>query len=183
MNMIVGKKQIILASLVLALGIAVYLNYQFAQTDGDFIASSAIMEEDEEENYGDAKFVDKKGADTAVATGEYFSEAKLTRNKTRDEAVEALKVMLADVKLDTEQKTVLTQQATQLAEAIEIEGKIENLIKAKGFTECMVYYDAEKVDVILKTDGLLENEVVQIRDIILEETEVPVQNISIVPVK
>ena len=84
MNMIVGKKQIILASLVLALGIAVYLNYQFAQTDGDFIASSAIMEEDEEENYGDAKFVDKKGADTAVATGEYFSEAKLTRNKTRD---------------------------------------------------------------------------------------------------
>lgn len=183
MNMIVGKKQIILASLVLALGIAVYLNYQFAQTDGDFIVSSAVMENEEDENYGDAKFVDKKGADTTVETGEYFSEAKLARNKTRDEAVEALKVMLSDVKLDTDQKTVLTQQATQLAESIEVEGKIENLIKAKGFTECMVYYDTEKVDVILKTDGLLENEVVQIRDIILEETDVPVQNISIVPVK
>ncbi len=34
MNMIIGKKQIILASLVVGLGLAVYVNYQFAQADG-----------------------------------------------------------------------------------------------------------------------------------------------------
>ncbi len=188
MNMIVGKKQIILASLVLALGIAVYLNYQFANVDGDFVLSSGQAQTTEEENYGDAKFVDKKGANdaeklAAVNSAEYFSQAKLTRTKSRDEAVEALKVMLADKELTTEQKTTLTTQATDLAKAIEIEGKIENLIKAKGFSECMVYYDAQKVDVVLKTDGLLDNEVTQIRDIILQEANVPVQNISIVPIQ
>jgi hypothetical protein len=31
MNMIVGKKQIVLSVLVLALGVAVYLNYQYSQ--------------------------------------------------------------------------------------------------------------------------------------------------------
>ena len=41
MNMIIGKKQIVLASLVAALGVAVYLNYQFADVDGEYIASSA----------------------------------------------------------------------------------------------------------------------------------------------
>ena len=35
MNMIVGKKQIILSALVLALGIAVYLNYQYSKVGGD----------------------------------------------------------------------------------------------------------------------------------------------------
>ena len=44
-----------------------------------------------------------------------------------------------------------------MAEAIEKEGKIENLIKSKGFQECMVYYDAERVDVIVKTNVYLKN--------------------------
>ncbi len=193
MNMIIGKKQIVLASLVAALGAAVYLNYQFADVDGEYIASSANTDNKQEENYGDAAFVDSKTAvehhlstgETAILVdnSEYFSEAKLTRSKSRDEAVAALKTMLSDEALTLEQKSALTSQATEYAEAIEAEGKIENLLKAKGFQECMVYYDVEKVDVILRAEDLLEEQVTQIRDIILEETDVAVQNISIVPVQ
>ena len=188
MNMIVGKKQIILASLVAALGVAVYLNYQFADVDGEYIASSADTSVQQEENYGDATFVDTKTAiesqlSATVDTTEYFSEAKLTRSKSRDEAVAALKTMLADEELTLEQKAALTTQATEFATAIEVEGKIENLLKAKGFEECMVYYDVDKVDVILEADDLLEEEVTVIRDIILEETTVSVQDISIVPIQ
>ena len=193
MNMIIGKKQIVLASLVAALGAAVYLNYQFADVDGEYIASSANTDSKQEENYGDAAFVDSKtAAEYHLTTGEavvladnseYFSEAKLTRSKSRDEAVAALKTMLSDEALTLEQKSALTSQATEYAEAIEAEGKIENLLKAKGFQECMVYYDVEKVDVILRAEDLLEEQVTQIRDIILEETDVQVQNISIVPVQ
>ena len=82
-----------------------------------------------------------------------------------------------------EQKSALTVQATEFAEAIEAEGKIENLLKAKGFADCMVYYDVEKIDVILRAEDLLEEQVTQIRDIILEETDVKVQDISIVPIQ
>ena len=46
----------------------------------------------------------------------------------------------------------------------------------------MVYCSSDKVDVIVKSPELQENDVVQIRDIILEQTQVPVENISIVPV-
>lgn len=189
MNMIIGKKQIVLASLVAALGVAVYLNYQFATVDGEYIASSGnetvIVEE---ENYGDATFVDTKTAienqlSAVSVSNEYFSEAKLTRSKSRDEAVEALKTMLSDEQLTLEQKSALTQQATDFAQSIEVEGKIENLLKAKGFSDCMVYYAEDKVDVILKSSDLLEEQVTQIRDIILEETDVAVQDISIVPIQ
>lgn len=195
MNMIVGKKQIVLASLVVALGVAVYLNYQFAGQDLDLVTANAgttqeiSVQEEKRENYGDAQFVDSKEISQesettqAQADSEYFSQARLTRTKTRDEAAAALQVMLSDASLAQEQKEELTAQASAMAMSIETEGRIENLIKAKGFQECMVYCSDKKVDVIVKSPELKEEEVVQIRDIILDETTIPVENISIVPVR
>lgn len=185
MNMIIGKRQIILAALVLGLGIAVYLNWQYSQVAVELPVTNAI--EDSTLNYGEAQYVDSP----AVATGEdvqepdeetYFVEAKLSRQKARDEAVETLAVMLSDAELDAEQRAVLALRAADLADSIEKEGKIENLIKAKGFTDVMVYYDTERADVIVKTSGLLANEASQIKDIILKETEIAAGDISIVEV-
>ena len=44
MNMIVGKKQIVLASLVAALGVAVYLNYQFAGEDLELVTANTTQQ-------------------------------------------------------------------------------------------------------------------------------------------
>ena len=165
MNMIIGKKQIILASLVVGLGLAVYINYQFAQSDGALTATSAI---ESDKNYGDAQLVDANDPTVEDIDGEaYFAEAKVTRQRSRDESVETLKNML---------------KATEIAKSIETEGKIENLIKAKGFEDCMVYYDTESVDVVVKTDGLQPEQVSQMKDIILKETSIPAENISIVEI-
>ena len=78
---------------------------------------------------------------------------------------------------------LLVLRAADLAESIKIEGKIENLLKAKGFQECMVYYDTEQLDVIVQSDGLDEVQAAQIRDVILGEVTLPEENISIVEVK
>lgn len=181
MNMILSKKHIILATLVLALCVAVYLNYRFNQTGDSLVATNAV---EETKTYGEAQFVEgaAEGPDGVEAEA-YFAEAKLTRTKSRDEAVDAMKTMLQDAALSADEKAQLTLKATDVAKSIETEGKMENLIKAKGFEDCMVYYDADKVDVVVKTAGLLDNEVAQIRDIIVTETGAPVENISIVEVK
>ena len=132
MNMIVGKKQIVLASLVAALGVAVYLNYQFAGEDLELVTANttqqtavegALEETQEQEHYGDAQFVDSKQvAQNTQEDGEYFSQARLTRQKTRDQAQEALQVMLTDTALTQEQKDELTAQAGGMVQAIETEG-------------------------------------------------------------
>lgn len=76
MNMIIGKKQIILASLVVGLGLAVYVNYQFARTDGDLTATGALAND---KNYGDAQLVDANDPTVDDIDGEaYFAEAKVT---------------------------------------------------------------------------------------------------------
>ncbi len=105
-----------------------------------------------------------------------------SRTKSRDEAAEALGEMLADAALESEQKAELAMKAAELAQSIEVEGKMENLIQAKGFDECMVYYDTDRVDIVVKTKGLTDDEVMQMRDIAIRETSVPVENISIVEI-
>ncbi|MEG2074658.1 MAG: SpoIIIAH-like family protein, partial [Angelakisella sp.] len=146
MNMILSKKHIILSALVIALSIAIYLNWEYVRNNsGDFINTAGL-----------AASVAANGTEAeAAAYGEaYFAEAKLSRTKSRDEAVDALKYMLEDAHLSTVQMKELTAQATKLALSIEREGKIENLIKAKGFADCMVYLDAEKIDVLVKCSNL-----------------------------
>ena len=174
MNMVVGKRQIVLAALVMGLGCAVYLNWEYTKLDTN-LGTNQVLETGK--NYGDAQFVDSSDQEDA-----YFAEAKLSRSKSRDEAADALAEMLADASLEADQKAELAMKAAELSESIEIEGKIENLIRAKGFEECMVYYDTDRVDIVVKTNGLADEEVMQMRDIAIRETAVPVENISIVEI-
>lgn len=182
MNMILGKRHIILAALVLVLGIAVYLNWTFGGKDGGLTITDQL---EAGKNYGDAQYVD---ANTGEANGDlevnaagssFFSEARLTRQQSRDSAIDTLTQMFQDSSLSDEQKSQLAVKAAGVAEAIETEGKIENMIKAKGFSDCMVYIDGDRVDVIVKTNGLLKEEVAQIKDILIAETGAVEENISI----
>ena len=171
MNLVLGKRQLVLAALVMGLGCAVYLNWEYTKLGASTDAAEAGK------NYGDAQFVSEDESGDA-----YFAEAKLSRTRSRDEAADALSEMLADASLEADQKAELAMKAAELSQSIEIEGKIENLIKAKGFDECMVYYDTDRVDIVVKTEGLTDEEVMQMRDIAIRETSVPVENISIVEI-
>ena len=85
--------------------------------------------------------------------------------------------------LTTDQMTQLTMEAADIAKSIETEGKIENLIKAKGFQECMVYLADDKIDVLVKCSGMTDSEAAQIKDVILGEVAVPDSSISIIEIQ
>ena len=175
LNVIVSKRHIILTALVLALGIAVYLNWQYVESTGAGLepagtarAAAEISDlELEASAYGEA----------------YFAEARLSRTKSRDEAMDALKYMLQDSSLDPAQTTALTLRAADMAENIETEGKIENLIKAKGFTDCMVYLEEDKIDILVRSSGMTDREAAQIKDVVLGEVELPAEKISVIEIQ
>jgi len=178
MNMIIGKRQIILAALVLGLGMAVYLNWQYTRVAVELPVTELLEWESGPTTYGEAQYVGLTG------TGEdaFFVEAQISRQRSRDQATETLTAMLADANLSYEQRAELTMRAVDLASSIETEGKIENLIRGKGFEDVMVYYDSLRADVMVRTDGLLSHEANQIRDIIMRETSIIPQQITIVEI-
>ena len=189
-----SKRQITLLTLVLALGVAVYLNWEYAKNSSDLlIAGEAaavnatsietvenIVEEAlPDKNYGDAQLVNVGESDA------YFEQARLTRSKTRDEALDKLQKSLKSANLTKEEKEALTGNLSAVIAAITAESDIENLIKAKGFADCVAFIDGEKVNIAVKTGGtaLDGSAVAQIRDIVLSKMETEAKNITVVEVK
>ena len=56
-------------------------------------------------------------------------------------------------------------------------------MKAKGFADCAAVMTAENVSVMVKSDGLLASDTVQIQDIAASATGYSLQNIKIVEIK
>ena len=175
MSVILGKKQIVLASLVTILGIAVYLNYVFAGTGStDLLSASSATSETE--NYGEAQLTSAEPVDTG---SDYFESARLERRKARDEAIETLAQTLGADEMTDDEKELAAEKALQVSAQIESENKIETLVKAKGFTECLAYVDDGSARVIVQTDGLTAETANQIKNIIVEETGLSADCISV----
>ena len=190
------------AALALALGGAVYLNYSFSQAVPETVSTAASAQTTalEEEavavldpltgqeatetgkNYGEAQLVSvSKDSGT-----EFFEAARLARTKARDEALDALKKSLKNAQLTDDEKTALTEQLNAQVNNITVESALETLIKAKGFEDCVVMLDGDKVNVTVMTenDALTADEVTRIRDVVLSQLKgCKAQDITVVEVK
>lgn len=187
-NLIIGKKQIILASLTLVLGIAVYMNYVFAEVGNDIAADAEIQSAaDTQVNYGDAAFVGADSSDPAepasAGASDYFAQARLSRMTSRDDAVQTLSAILGGGDLTEEENAAYTMEAVNLSQLSESESKVESLIRAQGFEACVVYLDGETASIVVKSEGLAAEQAAQIKDILLTEVTIPAENIRIFEVK
>ena len=171
-NLLIGKKQIILAGLVVILSVAVYLNWEFSKNDINLGTDDKI--------YGQTEMT---GVDITETSEEYFAQARLNRQKNRDDALETVQTMLSDESLTQSQREEINAKAAQITENSQCEISIEQLIKAKGYDECVAFIDGETASVVVSTKGLTEAQAAQIFDIIVSKTKINSENINIVEVK
>lgn len=135
---IFGKKQIIMAALLLALGGAVWLNMQYSGAAGGFVNTGGASSG---KNLGDTKYVGNVSGGSAVQTAadtDYFKTAAAERKKTRDEAISLLEETLKNISADNTLKQKAADTMAIIADRMEKETSIETLIKAKGFEKVLV---------------------------------------------
>ncbi len=175
-TLIIGKKQIILACLTLMLAIAVYLNYTLSIPPEELQPTSVY--EGNGLNYGDVIYVNSQ-----VGEDDFFAQARIDKTASRDEAIETLEAIFSGGDLTDENKAVLTENALALSELIETETTVENLIKAAGYEDCIVYLDGESASIVVKSEDLVASQAAQIKDILLKEISVENEKIRIIPSK
>ncbi|MCI6083893.1 SpoIIIAH-like family protein [bacterium] len=133
-------------------------------------------------NYGEAQLVSvSKDSGT-----EFFEQARLSRSKARDEALDAIKKTLKNSELTDEEKKQITSELEQQVSSITTETTVENLIKAKGFADSVVSLTRDRADVTVMTenDALTAEEVTRIRDAVLNQCKgLSAQDITVVEVK
>lgn len=180
MNMILKRKQIVTVALVLTLGAAVFVNWYFARPGvKSVIDTSQTTVNREQENLGDAKYVSA----TTSSSSETMAGFKVKREAAHDEAKETLNAVVKDQKSDSEAAEEAAEALAELSKTIKSEADLENLITAKIASDCVVIIDGDVCQVIVEKGVLTENISLQIKDLVINQANIPAKNITIVEVK
>lgn len=174
LNIILGKKQLVIASLTVLLGAAVAVNFAYSGAERE-ITSPA---EEVSATYGETALV----SDTSDSAA-YFAQARLDKQASRDEAAEVLASMYQGGDLTADELGMVADDALNLGQMIECENRIETMLKAQGFEDALCYLSDHSANIIVKTEGLDAQGAAKIKSTLLSEVEVSNDNITIVEVK
>lgn len=201
--MMLRRKSAVYSVVALMLCVAVYLNWSY-QRDGTKQASGT-GEFEGPKILGESKLVDKKedaavkaqdkktaketaknstdkAAEIASTESDYFAQARLSRQKARDEAVSIFKQTSENQNAEAAAKEQANISISQMAESAVREARIESLVIAKGYRQCVAFINNDGVNVIVQKtqEGLQAADVAKIRDIVLSETDLAAETIKVI---
>ncbi len=187
--MIIKKRQLLLATLVVALAAAVFVNWYYTRPEiesanagtGSLTTKPQVQEG---ANLGDARYVISGEAaleDVAAQAqaSEYFASAKLRRKTAHDEAAEALNDVIKDGSSSSEAVSKASAALEELASAMALESDIENLITAKVGCQNLVILNGGNAEIIVENGSIDDVSVIKIKEIAVKHTGYTVDRISI----
>lgn len=177
------KKSLIVACCLCIIGVSVYSDFVLNAGKEERASGGYLYTDVGEEStkiLGEAKLVDNVSTDAAATEDSYFASAGLNRERSREEALETLQVVIDSAESMPDVKDEALDRMISIASEIETEALVEEMIKAKGFEDCLAIMTGDSINVVVKTSGLLTNEVAQITEIVMQETGLSAENIKIV---
>ena len=178
------KRNTVVATMVLLVCAAVALNWKYT---GEQAADA--VEETGTKILGEATLVSgqedggEAGTDEeAVYTGgDYFASARLTRQQARDNAISLLQEAADQSGADAAVANEASEGIQVLAGYTMKEAQIENLVTAKGYTDCVAFMGEDSISVVVDTGTgeLTAEDVAKITDIAMTETGYPASGIKI----
>ena len=208
----IQKRHVLMASLVLALGAAVYLNWQFTG-NSDMLSVDAskklgeaqyvngdITDETQEAGIFDSIFGDDdkstdsteettEGEDTTAVKAElteeqiiYFSTVRTDRDHTQSKVLEDAKEALSLSENSEEAKEEAAESVSQLEKLILAQSNIENLLKAKGFTDVVCFISDEGCNVVVASQNMDDNGSLLVKDAVMSQLDMGSEQIKIIQI-
>lgn len=199
------KRNAVVAAIALFVCAAVYLNWNYGkETDaGKTLGQSAMVggrTQDPllggdssaaggagEENPGTAGDTGTAGdAGNVQSSGEtgsaYFATARLNRQQARDSALGILRETVGSEAAEESAKLDAGAAIEALAASAVSEAQIENLVIAKGYTDCVTFISEGGVSVVVSAteNGIGDADVAKIAEIVTAETGVPLSQVTII---
>ena len=197
------KRNAVVAAIALFVCAAVYLNWNYEQeaeagkTLGqstmvgseteDPLVSSTGGEQDGDAQSGDVTTGDvgTEGQSAAITSGDYFATARLNRQQARDSALSLLQDAAAREDADETVKEQVNDTIQTMADYTVTEAQIENLVVAKGYTDCVAFIgeNALSLAVAAPEGGLTEADTAKIVDVVNQTAGFTADQIKIIPVE
>ncbi|QEK12147.1 SpoIIIAH-like family protein [Crassaminicella thermophila] len=109
----------------------------------------------------------------------YFIESRLSMDLERERIISLLNEIINNDRTDESNRKAANDQKMKLIDIMNKEKITENLIKAKGFEDALVFITDQSVNVIVETEKLIDSDVAKILDIVMRETKFTTDNIKI----
>ena len=197
------KRNAVVAAIALFVCAAVYLNWNYdkeAGTDaGKTLGQSAmvggktsdpLVKGDSSLQAGEGAEGETGGVQTGAGTqqegsGAYFATARLNRQQARDSALSLLQDAAAREDADEAVKNQLNDNIQTMADYTVTEAQIENLVVAKGYTDCVAFIgeDALSLAVSAPEGGLTEADTAKILDVVKQTAGYTADQVTIIEVE
>ncbi|MCC8122048.1 MAG: SpoIIIAH-like family protein [Oscillospiraceae bacterium] len=203
----IWKRNAVVVAIVLFVCVAVYLNWTYQEENntsdvGKTLGQSTLvstttdpllkspeatgaedtmLEGDVEA--ADEAITDESGSAVLTASqSDYFATARLNRQQARSSALSILQQSTEgeDVSAEAVQDTNAAIQT--IASYTVSEAQIENLVTAKGYSECVAFIGDNSVSVVVAASGggLKDADVARITEIVTEETGFAANQVKII---
>lgn len=172
---IIGKKQLLIFTLVGALGLSVFINWYYSNPKQDIVEPELT----EKNNLGEAQYVN---SNSITDSNEFFDNANMNRTKAHDLAKENLNEIINNPNSSKETIDLAREKLFKISEQIKLEADIENIVKSQTNSQCLVTMSENNIEVILPKESINESLIVKIKNIILSKTELSSEQISIIEI-
>ena len=189
----VWKRNAVVAAIVLFVCAAVYLNWTYQGQEsadaGKTLGQAALVSGQTSDPLLQGAVSPAPSASASPAasetdsTGGYFASARLNRQQARDSALAILQNAASDESADAAMKEDTAMAIQTLADYTVSEAQIENLVTAKGYTDCIAFISDGSVSVVVSTGGaeLTDADVAKITEIVTDETGYTASQVKIIP--
>ncbi len=193
------KRNAVVAAIAVFICAAVYLNWSYGQQTeaGKTLGQSAMVGGNAEDPLvaGDSSAQTSGGdatqsGDTQTSAqtetdSAYFATARLNRQQARDSALSLLQDAAAREDADETVKTQVNDTIQTMADYTVTEAQIENLVIAKGYTDCVAFIGEEALSLAVAAPegGLTEADTAKIVDVVNQTASFTADQIKIIPVE
>lgn len=113
-----------------------------------------------------------------VSAPDFFTEYRLEREKIRSERADLLRESIKQARTD-DMRQKIQETVLKLALEKQRESEIENLIKARGFSDALVFIRDNSINAVVKATSLSKEEVLQVADVISRQAGIKQEDITI----
>ena len=147
------------------------------------IETNSELVENNAENSTDNNIKEKNSVTTNAeaenSNSDYYSTSRLERDKMYSQTLESYQKILDSNTTSNKQKETAQKEIVKVNNIKNSIMISENLIKTKGFEDCIVYSNEKSVDVVIKKDKLKKEEIAQIQSVVAREMNVKISQIHI----
>ena len=184
----IWKKNMVAAAVLVTVGAGIYVNWLYTEDQAtvnltDTLNEEKVMSDDMLLLTGDAAAI-AAGEDLATTSSDYFAAVRLSRQQSRDNALNLLQEAMSYGE-DATKEMESSMELDQIVQTALSEAQIESLIIAKGYTDCVAYMSGEGISVAVAAPegGLQAQDVAVIADIVMAQSDYTLSDIRVVEVQ